>query len=51
MASTDSLRFAVVGLGHFAQSAVLPAFAHAEDKATLSALFTGDKQKASACKR
>jgi predicted dehydrogenase len=39
-------RFAVVGLGHFAQTAILPAFANARDNATLSALVTGDKEKA-----
>jgi predicted dehydrogenase len=46
--STDShkVRFAVVGLGHFAQAAILPAFANAADKATLAALVTGDGKKA-----
>jgi glucose-fructose oxidoreductase len=39
-------RFAVIGLGHFAQTAILPAFAHARDKARLAALVTGDKTKA-----
>jgi glucose-fructose oxidoreductase len=40
------IRFAVVGLGHFAQAAVLPAFANATDKAELAALITGDAEKA-----
>jgi glucose-fructose oxidoreductase len=39
-------RFAVVGLGHFAQAAILPAFANARDNATLAALVTGDPKKA-----
>ncbi len=42
----DLLRFAVVGLGNFAQTAILPAFANASDKATLVALVTGDPEKA-----
>ena len=45
--STHSkVQFAVVGLGHFAQSAILPAFANAFKNATLSALVTGDVKKA-----
>src|SRR5262245_59285650 len=40
------VRYAVVGLGHFAQAAVLPAFAHAEDNSELAALITGDPEKA-----
>lgn len=43
---TLKVRFAVVGLGNFAQAAILPAFANAFDKATLKALVTGDKEKA-----
>src|SRR5581483_6184951 len=39
------VRFAVVGLGHFAQNAVLPAFKHARG-AELTALATGDPKKA-----
>jgi predicted dehydrogenase len=39
-------RFAVVGLGHFAQAAILPAFANAQDNARLAALVTGDSEKA-----
>jgi len=40
------VRFAVIGLGHFAQTAILPAFQNAKDNAKLSALVTGDAQKA-----
>lgn len=42
----SGVRFAVVGLGHFAQTAVLPAFANASDKVKLAALVTGDEEKA-----
>jgi predicted dehydrogenase len=38
------VRYAVVGLGHIAQNAVLPAFAHAENS-TLAALVSGDPVK------
>src|SRR5947207_9953147 len=38
------VRYGVVGLGHIAQRAVLPAFAHAE-ASTLSALVSGDRGK------
>jgi len=37
--------YAVVGLGHIAQVAVLPAFAHARDAARLAALVSGDAKK------
>lgn len=37
--------FAVVGLGHIAQAAVLPAFAHAKKNAYLAALVSGDERK------
>lgn len=46
MSSFQPIRFAVVGLGHFAQAAILPAFANATDHAKLAALVTGDKEKA-----
>src|SRR2546428_12954596 len=36
--------YAVIGLGHIAQAAVLPAFAHAHN-AKLVALVSGDAQK------
>jgi glucose-fructose oxidoreductase len=42
----EAVRYAVVGLGHFAQTAVLPAFANAADTAKLAALVTGDVEKA-----
>lgn len=38
------IRYAVVGLGHIAQVAILPAFAHAENS-ELVALFTSDPEK------
>lgn len=44
--SSQQVRFAVVGLGHFAQAAILSAFSNAEDDATLAALVTGDTTKA-----
>ncbi len=40
----DKVRYAVIGLGHIAQVAVLPAFAHAENS-TLSALVSDDPEK------
>jgi predicted dehydrogenase len=45
-ANRKTVRYAVVGLGHFAQTAILPAFANAADKAELAALVTGDPEKA-----
>ena len=45
------VRFAVIGLGHFAQTAILPAFANATDNAKLSALVTGDVDKAAELSR
>jgi predicted dehydrogenase len=38
------IRYAVVGLGHIAQTAVLPAFKHAENS-QLAALVTGNREK------
>lgn len=46
MTEQSKIRFAVVGLGHFAQSAILPAFREAKDRARLAALVTGDPIKA-----
>lgn len=40
------IRYAVVGLGHIAQVAVLPAFAHAAKNSEIVALVTGDPTKA-----
>jgi predicted dehydrogenase len=39
------VRYAVVGLGHIAQVAVLPAFAHAKRNSRLVALVSGDGDK------
>jgi predicted dehydrogenase len=39
------VRYAVVGQGHFAQVAVLPAFAHAKKNSELTALVSGDERK------
>jgi glucose-fructose oxidoreductase len=39
------IRYAVVGLGHIAQVAVLPAFAHARTNSQLVALVSGDAEK------
>jgi predicted dehydrogenase len=39
------VRYAVVGMGHFAQAAVLPAFAHARKSCQLVALFSDDARK------
>lgn len=41
----DKIRYAVVGLGHFAQNAVLPAFVHAKKNAELVALISDDQTK------
>ena len=46
MASTKrSVRYAVVGLGHIAQVAVLPAFAHARGNSQLVGVVSGDRAK------
>ncbi len=39
------IRYAVVGLGHIAQVAVLPAFAHARRNSQLVAVVSGDRTK------
>jgi glucose-fructose oxidoreductase len=39
------VRFGVVGLGHFAQVAILPAFANARSVAELGAIFSSDATK------
>src|ERR671915_232551 len=39
------IRYAVVGLGHIAQVAVLPAFAHATRNSQLVAVVSGDRTK------
>ena len=45
------IRYAVVGLGHIAQVAVLPAFANARRNSRLAALVSGDREKLSALSR
>jgi predicted dehydrogenase len=40
------IRYAVVGLGHIAQVAILPGFAHARQNSELTAFVTGDPAKA-----
>lgn len=42
---SSSIRYAVVGLGHIAQVAVLPAFAHAARNSRLAAVVSGDRTK------
>lgn len=43
--SKKKVRYAVVGLGHIAQAAVLPAFDHARENSELAALVSGDPLK------
>lgn len=45
------IRYAVVGLGWFAQTAILPAFAHAGRNSELAALFSEDPKKLDALGR
>jgi len=45
MPSATPVRYAVVGLGHIAQVAVLPAFAHARRNSKLVAVVSGDRTK------
>jgi len=40
-----AVRYAVIGLGHIAQAAVLPAFGHAQRNSRLVALVSGDRIK------
>ena len=42
---SDAVRYGVVGLGHIAQTAVLPAFKHAQQNSRLVALFSDDAMK------
>lgn len=44
-ASAKTVRYAVVGLGHIAQIAILPAFAQARQNSTLGALVSDDPEK------
>ena len=41
----DRIRYAVVGAGHIAQNAVIPAFRHAAKNSELTALFSDDPKK------
>lgn len=41
----QKIRYGVVGLGHIAQVAVLPAFSHARKNSTLAAIFSSDATK------
>lgn len=43
--SKKKIRYAVVGLGHIAQMAVLPAFKNAATNSELTALVSGDEEK------
>jgi predicted dehydrogenase len=45
VAAGRKIRYAVVGLGHIAQVAILPAFAQAGQNSTLAALVSDDAQK------
>jgi predicted dehydrogenase len=45
MGERAKIRYAVVGLGHIAQAAVLPAFAHARQNSELTALVSDDPTK------
>ena len=45
MPSSTPIRYAVVGLGHIAQAAVLPAFAHARRNSKLVAVVSDDRTK------
>lgn len=47
----NKIRYAVVGLGHIAQVAVLPAFAHAKKNSILTALVSDDEVKLKALGR
>ena len=44
-ATQRTIRYAVVGLGHIAQVAVIPAFAHARRNSELVAIVSGDRTK------
>ncbi|HEX8755523.1 MAG TPA: Gfo/Idh/MocA family oxidoreductase [Steroidobacteraceae bacterium] len=45
ISSSRKIRYAVVGLGHIAQVAILPAFAQAQQNSTLAALVSDDPEK------
>jgi predicted dehydrogenase len=46
-----AVRYAVIGLGHIAQAAVLPAFKHARRNSVLTALVSGERKKLDALGR
>jgi predicted dehydrogenase len=46
-----TVRYAVVGLGHIAQAAVLPAFSHSRRNSRLAALVSGERKKLDALGR
>lgn len=48
--TAGKVRYAVVGLGHIAQAAVLPGFAHAKNS-ELAALVSGDRRKLTQLKK
>ncbi|HEY3762662.1 MAG TPA: Gfo/Idh/MocA family oxidoreductase [Verrucomicrobiae bacterium] len=43
--TSRKIRYAVVGLGHIAQNAILPAFQHAENNSELAAIISDDPAK------
>src|SRR6476661_1099004 len=45
MKKSRQIRYGVVGLGHIAQTAVLPAFKNAKKNSVLTALVSGDPRK------
>jgi glucose-fructose oxidoreductase len=45
MAEQRTIRYGVIGLGHIAQVAVIPAFAHARRNSQLVAIVSGDRTK------
>jgi predicted dehydrogenase len=49
--SRKKIRYAVVGLGHIAQNAILPAFTHARENSELTALVSDDPAKLRALSR
>jgi glucose-fructose oxidoreductase len=44
-ADSKAIRYAVIGLGHITQAAMLPAFKHAARNSVLAALVSGEKKK------
>jgi predicted dehydrogenase len=44
-APAGAVRYAVIGLGHLAQAAILPAFGHAQRNSRLAALVSGSSKK------